>query len=160
MVRRGRSILPVLTLFGVLVAGAPASAEEPAPEWSYALSSELMSPYCPGRALPDCPSPQATELRRWIVDQARDGRTKDEVMSELLARFGEQMLQRPRAQGFGLAAYAIPGFGMLAGLGLLTFFLRRQRAATAPWPLPPPTPVDADLEREVDEEFRRAQGGQ
>ena len=131
-----------------------------APGWATTLANELMSPYCPGRALPDCPSPQATELRRWIVDQARDGRTKDEVMSELLARFGEQMLQRPRAQGFGLAAYAIPGFGMLAGLGLLTFFLRRQRAATAPPPLPPPTPVDADLEREVDEEFRRAQGGQ
>jgi cytochrome c-type biogenesis protein CcmH len=150
--------IALLTLLCVAWSRPSQAEDEATPEWGYALSSELMSPYCPGRALPDCPSPQATELRQWIVGQARDGRSKDEVMAQLLERFGEQMLQRPRASGFGLAAYAIPVVGVVVGGAALAFFLRRQRAELAATPAAalPSAPLDPDLERKVDEEFRRA----
>ena len=158
MVRWNGLVFAFATLLGVSSAFVARAADEPAPEWGYALSNELMSPYCPGRALPDCPSPQATELRQWIVAQARAGRTRDDVMAQLLDRFGEQMLQRPKASGFGLAAYVIPVAGVIAGGALLAVFLRRQRGAPAPAPAPRLAAVDPTLEREVDEEFRRAKG--
>lgn len=152
-----RWILLLSTLVCVAWAGSARAAEEEKPGWGYGLANELMSPYCPGRALPDCPSPQATELRQWIVAQDGAGRSKAEVMRQLLERFGEGLLQKPPASGFGLAAYVIPIAGVLAGGALLLVFFRRQAARSAPSAAAPRlAPVDPELERLVDEEFEHA----
>jgi cytochrome c-type biogenesis protein CcmH len=111
---------------------APAAADSTGDEqWAYELSHNLMSPYCPGRTLSDCPSPQADELRLWILEQARAGATKEEVEAELFRSFGDQLRQAPRAEGIGLLAYAVPGVFLLAGAALLAAFLRRSRGGSA-----------------------------
>jgi len=146
-------------LFGVAWAAPARAADEPKPGWGEGLATELMSPYCPGRALPDCPSPQAAELRQWIVVQEKSGRSRDDVLRQLLARFGEEMLQKPRAHGFALTAYAMPIAGVVAGGVLLAIFLRRQTARRSQRrAAPQAAPADAEIERLVDEEFRRAKG--
>ena len=133
----------------------PAKADEEKSGWGYQLSREVMSPYCPGRALSDCPSPQAGELREWILEQEEAGVSKGEVEQELFRVFGDQLRQAPRAEGMGLVAYLIPIAAFAAGGALLVFFLRRQRAATdAPEPAPAPPP-DPALEKLVEEELRR-----
>jgi len=95
------------------------------------------------------------------VLQERDGRSKKDVMRQLLARFGEGLLQKPRASGFGLTAYGMPIVGVIAGGALLFVFFRRQTARAAQEPAAPvlQSPADPDLERLVDEEFRRAKDG-
>ena len=108
-----------MTLAAPLVASA-------AEQWHYDLEQRLMSPYCPGRALAECPSPQADALRLWILEQARAGATREEVEAQLLQSFGDQLLQTPRAEGVGLVAYAVPVVLVVAGAGLLALFLRRQ----------------------------------
>ena len=69
---RATGPIALLVLALALAAAGPgaAAAEE---GWGYELANELMSPYCPGRALAECPSPQAGELRQWILDQERAG---------------------------------------------------------------------------------------
>jgi cytochrome c-type biogenesis protein CcmH/NrfF len=114
-----------------LVAG-PAAADAPGEQWAYELAHNLMSPYCPGRTLSDCPSPQADELRLWILEQARAGAPREEVEAELLRSFGDQLRQAPRAEGIGLVAYAVPAAFLLAGGVLLVAFLRRSAGAPAP----------------------------
>jgi cytochrome c-type biogenesis protein CcmH/NrfF len=94
--------------------------------WGYALANELMSPWCPGFALPDCSSGYAADLRLWILEQERLGRPREEVKAEILARYGEKMLQAPRAEGWGILAYAIPAAIILGGLAVLVWFLRAQ----------------------------------
>ena len=84
-----------------------------------------MSPYCPGRALAECPSPQADQLRLWIIDQARAGATRAEVEAELAANYGDQIRQTPRAEGIGLVAYAVPAAALVVGGAFLAFYLRR-----------------------------------
>jgi cytochrome c-type biogenesis protein CcmH/NrfF len=113
-------------LFAVLAA-APSLAAEPAEkeQWAYDLAHDLMSPYCPGRALAECPSPQADQLRLWILDQARAGATREEVEAELAANFGDQIRQTPRAEGIGLVAYAVPAAALVVGGAFLAFYLRR-----------------------------------
>ena len=146
----------LVLLFGIAWA-LPAPGAEEKGGWGYQLSREMMSPYCPGRALSDCPSPSAAELRQWIVAQEEAGVSRDEVEQELFRIFGDQILQAPRAEGMGLMAYLIPAAVFTAGAALLVSFLRRQglaidgsdsAAALA-------VPRDPELEQMVEEELRR-----
>jgi cytochrome c-type biogenesis protein CcmH/NrfF len=123
--------------------------------WARELESEMMSPYCPGRSLIECPSPQATELRLWIAAQEKAGLSRGEVEAQLFQQFGDQLRHSPRAEGFGLWAYLVPGLALLAGGGLVVAFLRRQgvdAAAAAPAPATPAR--DPELERALEEELR------
>jgi cytochrome c-type biogenesis protein CcmH len=116
-----------------------------------------MSPFCPGRTLPDCPSPQAADLQRWIRDQERIGRSRNDVETELVSQFGDVILQSPRTNGFGLAAYVIPVVALLAGGSLLVYFLRRQtRQGETPVLPTGPRPVDPELERLLEAELRES----
>ena len=70
--------------------------------WAYEVWHDTMSPYCPGRTLAECPSPQADQLRLWILDQANAGATREEVEQAMFREFGDQLLTTPRAEGWGL----------------------------------------------------------
>jgi cytochrome c-type biogenesis protein CcmH/NrfF len=147
--KRGLRIAIVLLaawLASPLVAGA-------AEQWHYELEQELMSPYCPGRTLTDCTSPQAAELRQWIAGEEAKGRSREDVEKQLFLEFGEVILQAPKAQGFGLAAYVIPAVGVALGAALVVIFLRRQQRTAAPAPVA--VAPDPELDRLIDEELRR-----
>ncbi len=79
-----------LALLMTLLA-APVLAEGDPVGWAYELSGELMSPFCPGRTLAECPSPQADELRLWIITQEAAGATRAEVERTLYQRFGDSI---------------------------------------------------------------------
>jgi cytochrome c-type biogenesis protein CcmH len=146
-------------LFALLLFVAPSAWAEAEPGgWSYDLAHELMSPYCPGRTLAECPSDKADTLRMWLHVQEASGRSQAEVTAELVERFGEQVLSAPRPEGFGLAAYFVPVLAFLAGGCLVWHFLRKQtrEAAAAPRPAQAPAgPSDPELERLVDEDLSR-----
>jgi cytochrome c-type biogenesis protein CcmH len=132
---------------------APGADEESG--WGYRLSREVMSPYCPGRALSDCPSPPAAELRQWIVEQEKAGVSRSEVEKELFRVFGDQLLQAPRAEGMGLMAYLIPAAAFTAGAVLVFLFLRRQKPAVDGSDTAIGVPRDPELEQLVEEEIQR-----
>jgi len=71
-------------------------AASQAGSWSRELERELMSPYCPGRSLIECPSPDATELRLWIQGQEAAGVSRAAVEQRLFQEFGDQLRQSPR----------------------------------------------------------------
>lgn len=158
-------------LRGVLVAALALALSGCADEGPYTqdLSSELMSPFCPGRTLASCPSPQAGELIQWIQVQEAAGATKDEVVAMLIDRFGEEIQGAPPAEGITLWAYVFPVAGFLGGGGLVALVLRRivgrrdddddddddRNDDSAP-PAPPSgstSPEDDELARLVDEEL-------
>ena len=135
-------------------AAAPPDADPgAAPSWAYELAAELMSPFCPGRTLADCPSPNAANIRMWILVQAAAGRTKADVEDELLQRYGDRIRSAPKAEGFGWAAYLVP-VGVVVGGGLLVAYVLRRMTRGAPTP---PSAVaravDPEAERRVDEEL-------
>ncbi len=63
--------------------GDPVQAEALATE----LSHDLMSPYCPGRTIATCPSPQARKLEAHILEQAQQGKSRLEIETALADRF-------------------------------------------------------------------------
>ena len=93
--------------------------------WAYDLAGELMSPFCPGRSLASCPSPQAAEMIQWIATQEAAGVTREAVIAILVERHGEEILGAPPARGITLWAYIFPVLGFVAFGGIAVFVLRR-----------------------------------
>ena len=125
-------------------------------QWAYELWHDTMSPYCPGRTLAECPSPQADELRLWILTQAAAGASREEVEGILFERFGDSILTAPRAEGWGLAAYVVPVLGFFLGGLVVWLVLRRMvgtREETGGANAIPPGPLDPEIQRRIDEEF-------
>ena len=116
----GGVLVSVLLMLLVLAAGGAA-----AKSWSYDLADDLMSPYCPGRTLSSCPSPQAAELVQWMVVQESGGATKEQVVEMLIERFGEEILGAPPAKGITIWAYVLPILGFVVGGGFVGIALRR-----------------------------------
>lgn len=162
-------LLQAAPAFGQGLADEPSPTGGP-PPWAYSMAHDLMSPFCPGRTLAACPSPQADQLRQWILFQAAAGQTRGQIEESLFARFGDVMLSQPKTDtGWGVSAYVIPIAGFFVGLGLVGFFISRlargggnaaqTEASATPIPVKPvgastgPGMSDAELERLVDEEL-------
>jgi len=173
MARRDRSVwrtslvtrlgLAVGLVLAVGVAPLALAADPDAPgeavdeSWAYEVWHDTMSPYCPGRTLAECPSPQADQLRLWILDQASAGATREEVEQAMFREFGDQILTAPRAEGWGLAAYVIPLAGFVLGGGIVILVVRR---LMAPGPesknltekTSAPASIDPEIQRRIQEE--------
>ena len=151
-------------LIALLCSAGTASAQQDQSSWGYKLPHELMSPFCPGRTLAACTSPQAAELRQEILLLEAAGASEEEVRANLLERYGDSIRAAPKAEGWGLSAYVLPAVFFLAAGGLVVFLLQRmvrstptsERQSSAGAAAPPPlgTPEEeAELARVVDEEL-------
>jgi len=121
--RRSRSIvfLAVMAISAFALAGSAVGQDS----WGYDIAHDLMSPYCPGRTLATCPSPQAAELVQWIVMQEAAGVTQEQVIEMLIERFGEDILGAPKAEGITLWAYIMPVLVFAIGFVVALFVLWR-----------------------------------
>lgn len=147
-----RKILVTVAALAWLLALPAAAADEPE-GWAYQVANELMSPFCPGRTLADCPSGYAESLRLWIIVQEAAGRSRADVENELYERYGDIMRPAPRAEGLGLAAYVVPSVIILLGVGVVGAVLRyHARKPDAPSATPAAS-RDPELERIIDEEL-------
>ena len=114
------------------------------------VAEEIMSPYCPGVTLHDCPSRAARDLRERIAGWASDGWTKEEILVHLEEDFGPTILGQVSGSGPGLLAWLLPALAMLGGLAVAARLARRwTKAATVP-PLPVPPAARARLDAELE----------
>jgi cytochrome c-type biogenesis protein CcmH/NrfF len=141
------------SLLGAAIATAADAEAAAEPEgWAYKISHDLMSPFCPGRTLSACTSPQADDLRMWLIVQEASGRSREDVEAELFERYGNVLRPAPLAEGFGLTAYVFPILAFFVGGVVVAVFLRRQTRAVAN-PEPPSLASDPELERVIDQEL-------
>lgn len=139
-------------LLGVSAVAAEGDAAAELEGWAYKVPNELMSPFCPGRTLSACTSPQADNLRMWLILQEAAGRTREDVEAELFERYGDVLRPAPRATGFGLTAYVFPVIAFLVGGVIVAVFLTRQTHAAATTQ-PSSHALDPELERIIDQEL-------
>jgi cytochrome c-type biogenesis protein CcmH len=136
-----------LVLVFVLLAGnglAQDDLEVQRARAAHELSRELMSPYCPGRTLADCPSPDAGAVREEIRDAIRAGESTEAIRARIEARFGERVIGVPTS----MLGWLLPIAILVAGALVLVLVLRRALARSG---LPPriSSVVAARLEREL-----------
>jgi cytochrome c-type biogenesis protein CcmH len=112
-----------------------------------------MSPFCPGLLLTNCPSSQAAELRDWVRMQLAAGTSRDAILKQLEAAYGEEILAVPRRRGLGLVAWMAPGVFVAGGAVVLLVRLARLskrgrgRRELAPLDREAQAVVDAELTR-------------
>ncbi|HEX2196673.1 MAG TPA: cytochrome c-type biogenesis protein CcmH, partial [Actinomycetota bacterium] len=131
----------------------PAPAHAAPEDVANAVAQEVMSPYCPGVTLHDCPSSSAQEMREEIVAWARDGMTKEEILTRLEDEFDSSIRAVPRG-GAGLVAWLLPGLALVAGAAgavvLARRWSRRRPEIAAPAPAASPEAaarLNAELDR-------------
>jgi len=135
-------------------AQTPVSTRAEVEQEASKLFNKVMSPFCPGRTIANCPSPQAAELQVTIKERLQRGESPDSIEEELYATFGDEMRAIPRARGFNLLAWAIPGLFFALGLAVLARWLRGLGPTAAPAgaaPVSIDAAMDERLEKELEE---------
>ena len=132
---------------------APGIAHAGPEDVANAVAQEVMSPYCPGVTLHDCPSSSAQEMREEIAAWARAGMTKSEIIGRLEDEFGSSIRAVPRGTG-GLFAWLLPAGALAAGFAaawvLARRWSRRRPEVAAPAPTASPEAaarLNAELDR-------------
>jgi cytochrome c-type biogenesis protein CcmH/NrfF len=96
-------------------------AEEQEALWVF---SRVLSPFCPGKLLQDCPSSAASDLKNEVRGKVKAGKTREEVLADLYLVYGDEISAVPRTVGFGLLAWIAPGAFVFAGLAIAFLWLR------------------------------------
>jgi cytochrome c-type biogenesis protein CcmH/NrfF len=111
-------------LLSTLLAAPARAADDPEVEIArsaHELARELMSPYCPGRTLEACPSPDALAVREEIRAALRAGEPPESIRSRIEARFGAAVVGLPQTP----LGRALPIALLAVGAGVLAWALRR-----------------------------------
>lgn len=144
-----RSLLTGALILSVMLAAPGAAAETPE-DVANRISGEVMSPFCPGVTLHDCPSDAATEKRIEIEGWARAGWSEERIFAQLEEDFGSNIRANPSGAR-GLWAWAIPaavlGAGVVGAMSLSKRWTKRL-GAEAPIAIAPEDHqrVESDLE--------------
>jgi cytochrome c-type biogenesis protein CcmH/NrfF len=143
-----------------MIVAAGALDARAAKEYDRAAKLLLCDCGCNPQSIKDCACGRADELRGLLAQDARSGKTADEIVAAYVAKNGQKILVSPPASGFNLVAWAGPAIGLLAAAVLITVMIRRWHragAATASEAPPPPPATDevylARLRKDV-EDFR------
>ncbi len=105
------------------------------------LSNDLMSPYCPGRTIASCPSPQARQLEDHILAEAEAGKSRDQIETALVARFGDEII------GYAPPPLLLYGGGLIGVVALVLVVMMGRRWARTPKPAAAAGPTQAELDR-------------
>jgi cytochrome c-type biogenesis protein CcmH/NrfF len=137
----------------VVLALAPAAGAQ-CPKTSLGdVEDEVRCPVCGTPLELASEAPQAERERALITRLVDDCQSKEQVKARLVAEFGEDVLSLPDDEGFDLAAYLVPGLGLLIGGGALAAAAlgwRRTRRPGGPEPAAPDAEASERLQSDLD----------
>jgi cytochrome c-type biogenesis protein CcmH len=113
-----------VVMLSLVVALTPAAIGEGPQDVANSVSQQIMSPFCPGVTLHDCPSDNAVALRAQIARWAERGWSRDRIMTKLLSEYTD-IRAVPSDRGAGLIVWLLPAAALLAGAGIAAALTRR-----------------------------------
>lgn len=108
------------------------------------LSMVLRCPKCQNQNIAESNSPIANDLRGEISRMIREGKSDDQIVDFMVARYGDFVLYDPRLSPRTALLWLGPGVLLLAGGLTLAIFVANRRRAR---PLPVEVLSDADQQR-------------
>jgi cytochrome c-type biogenesis protein CcmH len=92
-----------------------------------ALAAELRCLVCQNQTLADSNAPLAVDLRNQIREQIAAGKSEQDVLDFMVARYGDFVLYRPPLKASTIALWVGPFVLLVAGAFLLYRMIRRRR---------------------------------
>jgi cytochrome c-type biogenesis protein CcmH len=105
------------------------------------LSEKLRCLVCQNQSIADSSADLAQDLRRQIREQVAAGKSDDEIVAYMVARYGDFVLYEPPVKATTALLWAGPALLVVAGFAGLAYLLRARRAE-------PPSPSLSTEERE------------
>jgi cytochrome c-type biogenesis protein CcmH len=105
------------------------SQEEDIEKRVAALAVELRCLVCQNQTLADSNAPLAVDLRNQIREQLKAGKSEQDVVDFMVARYGDFVLYRPPLKASTVALWAGPFAILLLGAWLLLRRIRRRAPA-------------------------------
>lgn len=156
------AFLPVLLAAVLVFDVKPASAVIETYEFSsselearyHRLSQELRCPKCQNQNIADSNAPISQDLRQLLFRQLEAGASDEQILNDMVARYGEFVRYRPSAQGATLWLWLAPALLLVLALLILVTVVRRHSSAAASAPIA----LNAQ-QRERMQELRSLDGG-
>jgi cytochrome c-type biogenesis protein CcmH len=93
------------------------------------IENDVMCTLC-HESLAVAQSPQADSERNYIRGLIAKGETRQQILRDMVAQYGPEVLGRPPASGFNLTVYVLPPAILAVGTAILAFTLPRWRRRT------------------------------
>ncbi|MBF0470113.1 MAG: cytochrome c-type biogenesis protein CcmH [Gammaproteobacteria bacterium] len=144
-----RSHYGLALLFSLLLSSFSAVAtieayhfDDPGQEALYKeLIAELRCLVCQNQNLSDSNAELALDLRRQTYEMAKAGKSREEILSYMVQRYGDFVLYRPPLQQSTLLLWSGPFIILVIAITTLVILIRRRKHE------PQPLPQEADLKR-------------
>ena len=96
------------------------------------LAEKLRCLVCQNQSIAESNAELALDLRRQINEQIAAGRTDQQIVDYMVARYGDFVLYQPPVKSTTILLWAGPGILVLIGFLILARTLRSRRAVDAP----------------------------
>lgn len=90
------------------------------------IAAELRCLVCQNQTIADSHAELAVDLRNQVRDMLRQGKSEEEILAYMTARYGDFVLYRPPFKATTALLWAGPAVLLLGGLGVLFAVLRRR----------------------------------
>jgi cytochrome c-type biogenesis protein CcmH len=101
----------------------------------------------------ECPS--RAEMRAMAAKEIAEGKGETAILQDFVLKYGVKVLASPPTQGFEVTVWILPGIGLLAGLGLTFFMVRRWHRPSPEAAGAAPTPIDPKVLEAMEEEMKK-----
>ena len=99
------------------------------------LTEQLRCLVCQNQSIAESNAELAVDLRRQVREQVASGKTDQEIIDYMVARYGDFVLYRPPVRGTTMLLWIGPALLLLLGAFLLLRILRQRRALPDAAPL-------------------------
>jgi cytochrome c-type biogenesis protein CcmH len=132
------AVLLLIALSSVVLAqdGTPPKPS-PAPNQSVTaddvnrVAKQMYCPVCENEPLDACRTAACQQWRAQIGEMLAEGQSDQQIKDYFVARYGVRVLAQPPAEGTSLLLYVLPIAGLIVGVVVVVWLLRRLRARGA-----------------------------
>ncbi|HLI01130.1 MAG TPA: cytochrome c-type biogenesis protein CcmH [Acidimicrobiales bacterium] len=115
----------------VLAIGSHRTSHPTLAQETTSIASAVRCPVCSGETAAQSQTTDAQNIRRTIKADLEAGRTRQQILAQLVAAYGISELERPPVRGFNLILWLLPGVVVAAAVAGLVVVFRHWRVARA-----------------------------